>query len=238
MTTFANLFVAVNLQRLIFIPFMVLQTLTVRAQAVDDLFDQIQTLQSQTNIMVIGLEKVQNEAKIKTHGSPEQQMQQLLAPFNHVISRNVKGQIDRIVILNKKQKTEGNRIILPTSNQGNHLLVSVAISGNGSIWQTLDMLIDTGADMVVLPESMIAQLGLGNSAFTQRNIQTANGMVEAKLGLLQALKIAGETVDNVEAAFIPDSLLGDNSLLGMSVLGRYRMTIDDQSQTITLFKKE
>ena len=47
-------------------------------------------------------------------------------------------------------------------------MVSVAISGNGSIWQTLDMIIDTGADLVVLPESMIAQLGLADSAFTRK----------------------------------------------------------------------
>jgi len=238
MTTFAKLCAAVNLQRLIFIPFMVLKALSVQAQEADDLFTQIRILQSRTNIQVLGLERIQNEAKVIVHGSPEQQMQQLLAPFNHIVSRNAQGRIDRIVIINKKQKTDGDRIILPTSAEGKHLLVSAAISGNGSIWQTLDMLIDTGADMVVLPESMIDQLGLGNSIFNRRNIQTANGTVEAKLFFLQALKIAGETVENVEAAFIPDSLLGKNSLLGMSVLGRYQITIDDQSQTITLFKKE
>ncbi|HAJ80627.1 MAG TPA: TIGR02281 family clan AA aspartic protease, partial [Fibrobacteres bacterium] len=49
--------------------------------------------------------------------------------------------------------------------------------------------------------------------------------------------IAGETVENVEVAFIPDSLLGKNSLLGMSVLGRYQINIDDKTQLITLFKK-
>ena len=68
-------------------------------------------------------------------------------------------------------------------------------------------------------------------------MQTANGMTEAKIGMLQELKIAGETVENVEAAFIPDSLLGKNSLLGMSVLGRYQIHIDDKSQLITLLKK-
>jgi clan AA aspartic protease (TIGR02281 family) len=116
-------------------------------------------------------------------------------------------------------------------------MVSVAISGNGSIWQTLDMIIDTGADLVVLPESMINQLGLADSTFTRQKMQTANGMTEAKIGMLQELRIAGETLENVEAAFIPDSLLGKNRLLGMSVLGRYQINIDDKSQLITLFKK-
>ena len=93
-------------------------------------------------------------------------------------------------------------------------MVSVAISGNGSIWQTLDMIIDTGADLVVLPESMIAQLGLADSAFTRQKMQTANGMTEAKIGMLQELKIAGETVENVEAAFIPDSSFREKQLVG------------------------
>jgi len=172
-----------------------------------------------------------------TSGSLEQQIEQVLAPYNHIISRNAKGQIERIVIINKKQKPEVDRIVLPTSRQGNHFMVSVAISGNGSLWQTLDMVIDTGADLVVLPESMIDQLGLAESTFTRQKMQTANGMAEAKIGKLQELKIAGETLENVEAAFIPDHLLGKNSLLGMSVLGRYQINIDDTTQSITLFKK-
>jgi predicted aspartyl protease len=84
---------------------------------------------------------------------------------------------------------------------------------------------------------MIDQLGLADSTFTRQKMQTANGMTEAKIGILQELKIAGETVENVEVAFIPDPLLGKNSLLGMSVLGRYHLTIDDKSQLITLIKK-
>jgi clan AA aspartic protease (TIGR02281 family) len=99
------------------------------------------------------------------------------------------------------------------------------------------MLIDTGADLVVLPESMIAPLGLSESQFTLQKMQTANGLSDAKIGVLQELKIAGETVFNVEVAFVADRLLGDTRLLGMSVLGRYQMAIDDNLQAITLIKK-
>jgi aspartyl protease family protein len=226
--------------RLIAIYSLVLIALSAHAQNAedaDDLFKQIQSLQSRMNIQITGLARIQNEEKVITSGSLEQQIEQLLASFNHIISRNAKGQIERIVIINKKQKSEVNRIVLPTSLQGGHFMVSVAISGNGSIWQTVDMIIDTGADLVVLPESMINQLGLADSTFTKQKMQTANGMTEAKIGMLQELKIAGETVENVEAAFIADHLLGKNSLLGMSVLGRYQINIDDKTQLITLFKK-
>lgn len=240
MTTINYLTVSKHLRLLFISSLLLLLALNAHAQNTedaDDLFQQIQSLQSQMNIQITGLERIQNEEKVITSGSLEQQIQQLLATFNHIISRNAKGQIERIVIINKKQKPEVNRIVLPTSLQGNHFMVSVAISGNGRIWQTLDMIIDTGADLVVLPESMIDQLGLADSTFTRQQMQTANGMTEAKIGVLQELKIAGETVENVEVAFITDRLLGKNSLLGMSVLGRYQINIDDKSQSITLFRK-
>jgi aspartyl protease family protein len=226
--------------RFIALSWLVLLALGTQAQEAEeasDLFTQIQSLQNRMNIQITGLERIQNEAKVITRGSLEQQIEQLLASFNHIVSRNAKGQIESIVIINKKQKTEDHRIVLPTTLQGHHHMVSVALSGNGQLWQTLDMIIDTGADLVVLPESLITQLGLADSTFTRQKMQTANGMTEAKIGLLQELRIAGETIEQVEAAFIPDALLGKNALLGMSVLGRYQINIDDQSQLITLFKK-
>jgi aspartyl protease family protein len=216
---------------------LVLIALSVHAEDTNDLFAQIQALQNQNKIQVTGLERIQNAEKVMTSGNLEQQIKQLFAPYNHIVSRNTKGQIERIVIINKKQKRKDNRIVLPTSHQGNHFTVSVSLSGNGSVWQTLDMVIDTGADLVVLPESMIDQLGLTDSKFTTGKMQTANGMADAKVGLLQAVKIAGETVENVEVAFIADQLLGENRLLGMSVLGRYQVNIDDKAQLITLIKK-
>ena len=202
-----------------------------------DLFQQIQSLQSRMNIEITGLEKIQDEEKVITRGNPEQQIEQLLVSFNHITSRNAKGQIERIVIINKKQKPELSQIVLPTSVQGNHFIVSVDLTGNGSLWLTQDMIIDTGADVVVLPESMIDQLGLTNSIFAKQNMQTANGTTEAKIGKLKELKMGGESIENVDVAFVADSLLGKNRLLGMSVLGRYQINIDDKTQLITLFKK-
>jgi clan AA aspartic protease (TIGR02281 family) len=202
-----------------------------------DLFQQIQSLQSQMNIEITGLERIQDEEKVITRGNLEQQIEQLLVSFNHITSRNAKGRIERIVIINKKQKSEVDQIVLPTSVQGNHFVVSVDFTGNGALWLTQDMIIDTGADVVVLPESMIDELGLTDYPFSKQKMQTANGPTEAKIGKLKELKMAGESIENVDVAFIADSLLGKNRLLGMSVLGRYQININDKTQLITLFKK-
>jgi len=240
MTIIDRLITVSNPLCLLVISTLALMPINVQAQSAEDpdgLYKQIQSLQGLMAIKITGLEKIQDDEKVLTGGSLEQQLEQLLASYNHIVSRNTKGQIERVVIINKKQKTDTERIILPTTLQGNHFMVSVSISGHDGNWQTMDMIIDTGADLIVLPESMIKPLGLENSTFTQQKMQTANGMTNAKVGMLEELRVAGETVENVEVAFIADNLLGKNRLLGMSFLGRYQINIDDKSQLITLFKK-
>lgn len=202
-----------------------------------DLYEQILDVQSQLNIKIIGLDRIKNEEKIATRGNLNQQIEQLLASFNHIVGRNNKGDIERIVIVNKKQKSETQTIILPTTHQGNHYIVSTSLTGNGSIWESMDMVIDTGADIVVLPTSMISKLGMNSKKFSMQKMQTANGTTDAKIGVLHTLKLGGETINDVQVAFIADKLLGDHRLLGMSALNKYQITIDDQSQSITLIKK-
>lgn len=238
-----NIFAKVNLYKwvnFLFVRLFLITFLTVypqHASASDDLFTQIQTLQDQSKIEINGLEKIQNGEKILTHGNLEQQIKQLFSGYNHIVSRSPKGQVERIVILNKKEKPNDNRIQVPIQVKDNHSTVSVAFSGDGRIWQTMDMVIDTGADLVVLPESMIAQLGIAEDKFIGHTMQTANGIVQAKLVTLKEVKIAGESIENVETAFIPDYLLGGTPLLGMSVLGRYQINIDDKDHLITLIRK-
>jgi aspartyl protease family protein len=227
----------VKAARLLPLILALLPSYSLAEQARDSLLSQIQALQDQSGIRIEGLEKIQDEGKIQVSGNADQQIKQLFAHYNHITERNKKGKIDRIVILNKKQKPKDQRIVLPTHYAGNHFTVAVSVSGDGRLWQELEMVIDTGADLVVLPTSMIASIGLADSAFTPAKMQTANGIADAKIGMLKELRIAGEVVENVQAAFIADHLLGENRLLGMSVLGRYQLNIDENNRLVTLIKK-
>jgi aspartyl protease family protein len=216
---------------------IVLNALAENTDKSENLLTQIQSLQNQTGIQIEGLDKIQNDIKASSNGNSEQQIKQLFADYNHISIRNKKGKVERIVILNKKQPQKDNRIVLPATRQGSHFTVETAISGDGRIWQNVDMVLDTGADLVVLPESMIAAIGLSGGTFTPAKMQTANGEADAKIGILKELRIAGEIVENVEVAFVEDRLLGESRLLGMSVLGRFQLNIDDKNQLITLIKK-
>ena len=209
----------------------------VNAEETGDLLAQIRNLQSEYQIEISGLEKISNGNKVLTSGNLEQQVKQLLAGYNHVVTRSPKGKIQHIVIISKIQKTSHRRLVLPTSQQGGHNTVEVLVSGDGNSWLTLDMIIDTGADLVVLPASLIEPLGLMGLEFGNIRMQTANGMAVAETTKLKELRIAGEALNNVEAAFIDDRLLGGNKLLGMSVLSKFQVNIDDDAQIITLIKK-
>jgi clan AA aspartic protease (TIGR02281 family) len=112
--------------------------------------------------------------------------------------------------------------------------VTLTLEGaNGRRVQRL-LLVDTGADYVVLPSSLIGQLGLAPEGLRQQQVQTANGPTDAALGTLPAVWLKDQRIAGIEVAFIEDSRLGGNALLGMSLLGRFRVTIDDEQGRLVL----
>jgi clan AA aspartic protease (TIGR02281 family) len=184
----------------------------------------------------------------------------LLDGFDHVIVQDEGGGVDRIIILGEKvavvapplvvdgggsgfppgatpddgEGQPGDSIVLPTQRQGTSHAVSLSLEGpNGQRVQRV-LLIDTGSDHVVLPASLIGPLGISPGNLRMQSVQTANGTVDARLGTLSGVWLGETRVEGVSAAFIDDTRLGGNALLGMSLLGRFRVTIDDEQNQLTL----
>ena len=182
----------------------------------------------------------------------------LLEGFDHIIVQKPGGGVDRVLILGAKvpytppppqaaesgeekaTETEGGaqaEIVLETQRKGTSHAMTLTIEGeNGKRVQQV-MLLDTGADFVVLPASLIGPLGLRPNNLRRQSVQTANGTVDAQLGTLAAVWLGNQRVPGIAAAFIEDARLGGNSLLGMSVLGRFRVTIDDENNQVVLAGK-
>jgi clan AA aspartic protease (TIGR02281 family) len=182
----------------------------------------------------------------------------LLEGFNHIIVQKPGGGVDRVLILGAKApytppppqpakteeeettETQGGgqaEIILETQRRGTSHAMTLTIEGeNGKRVQQV-LLLDTGADFVVLPSSLIGPLGIRPNDLRRQSVQTANGTVEAQLGTLAAVWLGGQRVPGIQAAFIDDARLGGNALLGMSVLGRFRVTIDDEKNQVVLAGK-
>jgi len=95
-------------------------------------------------------------------------------------------------------------------------------------------MIDTGATTLVLPTSMMPELGFTPEDLHEGTSQTASGNVAVKLGLLRNVRVGAVSADNVEVSFIEDSQLKGNRLLGMSFLQRFKMMIDDAANELVL----
>ncbi|MBK1642516.1 hypothetical protein CKO12_11625 [Chromatium okenii] len=175
----------------------------------------------------------------------------LLENFNYVIVQSSAQRIEKVLILGEKTAvsapparaapssppTAAADIVLPTQRQGAAHVVAATLEGMNKQQLQQSLLIDTGAEQVVLPLSLLARLGLNPATLRERSVQTANGTVSARIGRLPALVLGTERLTNVAVAFIDDQRLGGQALLGMNVLGRFRMTIDDANNQITLVPK-
>lgn len=193
------------------------------------------------------------------------QLRALLENFDYVLVQNAEKGVEQVIILGEKvayvpppmvidneedqldqdadpdadpdAEANAEEIVLPTQRKGASHLLTLTLEGANARRMQQSLLIDTGADRVVLPASLIAPLGLDVNALRDQQVQTANGTVAARVGKVPALWLGETRIPDVAAAFIEDRQLGGQALLGMNVLGRFRMTIDDANSQVTLASK-
>ena len=192
---------------------------------------QARGLAEQGGIRLIGLDRLLDDAPPRSvTGSPQERIEALLEGYNYVIVE------DRLIVLGEKRwvPPPPKETVLTTRRSGRHHVVDAVLVGSEDTELPVRLMIDTGASVSVLPLSMAAELGLNPDEMTDREVQTVKGILVAKLGALRAMRLGREEIEDVEVAFIDDALLGDTRLLGMNVLGRYRMTLDDESNRVTL----
>ena len=223
--------------------------------------DELERLSAAHGFSVKGIEQVE-EALGRAEGDDLfRRLRRLLKAFDHVIVQDAEGGVEKVIILGAKtpgavppppvSEPEGGEtaatpdgegevsesdIVLETIRQGTQHAVTLALEGQGDARIEQTLLIDTGSDSLVLPASLAEQLGISPSDLSQREMQTANGKVDARVGKVPALWLGETRVTDIDVAFVEDAKLG-GGLLGMNVLGRYRMTIDDESNKLTLSPK-
>jgi len=139
-------------------------------------------------------------------------------------------------------ETNGPKTLtLKTSRNGPHHIVRAAVIGPNGHTQLVSFIVDTGATDVVLPASLIAKLGFRESELDPIGVQTANGVATGQRGYLRSLELGGpdqkDVLQHVAVMFMSDDDTGGYALMGMSVLGRYNMTIQDADDRIILMKR-
>jgi aspartyl protease family protein len=215
-----------------------------------DVATDLQRLATANGFELTGLEHTREAMSRVDTDALYPRLRELLDRFNSVIVQGPGDKIERVIILGPKvpvaapvadapaaEVNADHDIVVHTVRRGTAHAVNASLEGEGGQRISRTLVVDTGADLVVLPASLVPQLGLAAGAMQQREMQTANGKVSARIGTLPALWLGDTRIAGVAAAFIDDEKLGNNALLGMSVLGRYRMTMDDQHSLLTLGPK-
>lgn len=227
------------------------------ASTMADVEEELERLMAEHGFEVRGIEQTAEHEGRVDDTALVPRLRLLLDDFDHVIVQSSDGGVDRVLILGEKvavvvpptdygdlsddglldasEGQLGDSILIPTQRKGSSHSVDLTLQGpNGrKIQQTL--LIDTGSDHVVLPASLISTLGIAPNELIKQPVQTANGTVDARLGTLPGIYLDDiNRVEGVSVAFIEDSRLGGNALLGMSLLGRFLVTIDDEQNQLTL----
>ncbi len=197
------------------------------------LADQLDTLSIRNDFIILGLERTETHPPKRSRGKAQQQLKQLLSNFNYIMTHSIEGEVEKIIITGEKLVRQRG-VIIDTERHGNHHMIKGFISGLNPDKIEVAFMIDTGADYIALPESMLEPLGIPASSLKQISLQTANGKITGNLGRLKSVEIGNEVIENVAAAFLPDKALNGTKLLGMNVLGRYQITLDNKQQTMTL----
>lgn len=89
---------------------------------------------------------------------------------------------------------------------------------------SVDFIVDTGASFVVIPREVAKQAGIDTEGTAR--LQTANGTMDAPVASIGHLTIGALHAEDVHAIVHDVDAAGRVGLLGMNVLGAYRMTID------------
>lgn len=200
---------------------------------------QLAELAAAHGFAVQGLDKVGQESGKTVTGKLEQRLRLLLDGYDYIVLHDAKGAIQTVRISNRQSPATAsvNRFTVRTRRLGNHHLVEAEMVGRPASWQTMSLMVDTGASTVVLPESMITRLGFRLSDLDDGWSQTANGRVRTKTGALDSLRVGNAIARDVRVTFIADSRLAGKALLGMSFLDRFKVTLDDQRSEMVLVVK-
>lgn len=121
--------------------------------------------------------------------------------------------------------------VLPLQNRGDQFVVEAVIDGSHRI----NLLIDTGAAMTVLDESVLQRLGYNLNGQHQEFFSTANGVIEAPVISIQRLALGDASVGPLSVGALSLSLPGNiDGLLGMNFLRHYDFHIDQDRRELHL----
>ena len=124
----------------------------------------------------------------------------------------------------RREASAGQRIVM-TAGSGGHFITLGQING-----RSIQMLVDTGASLVVIGASDAERLGIKYRDAPSVSMGTANGMTQAWRVRLNSLRVGDVEVFDVEALVARESM--PFALLGNSFLTRFQMRRENDQLTL------
>jgi clan AA aspartic protease (TIGR02281 family) len=152
---------------------------------------------------------------------------------NRVIRNRL--EVKKLNMRNQRKAYELRPIEAPLLEQEGHLFAEVLL--NNKI--RTNLLIDTGASVIVLPREIGKALGVEpNRSNPKIYLRAADGRkLKAEMVILKSVKIRNLEVKNVHAAVLydkPRDMVYKDGLLGMSFLRKFNFKIDYENKKIML----
>ncbi len=113
---------------------------------------------------------------------------------------------------------------IPLRREGNSYYATVVVNGKAP----QDMIVDTGANSVVLPYKVALECGLKpeESAVTVIATVADGSKVKSKLVNLESVRVGKFTAENVECVVLPAEAKNAPMLLGMTFLSKFNFSIN------------
>jgi clan AA aspartic protease (TIGR02281 family) len=113
------------------------------------------------------------------------------------------------------------------------IILPIQVRGSGKICE-VDGLLDTGASYFVIATQDALELGHDLTLAPRLSVVTANGVVQAPLIVVESVQLGQYLARQVETLCL--DMVGDrvSSLLGLSLLSRFRLVLDYKARPAML----
>jgi clan AA aspartic protease (TIGR02281 family) len=169
------------------------------------------------------------------------QVSQAIEEYNQATGKTYKLGPSPSLAANEKRLQKFEETVLSDSielRQGRNRLWQVSVALNGQA--PVDMAIDTGASVVVLPWKMAQAVGLAPKPQDPKiNLQTADGtIIEGRRVVAETVRVGRFTADKVECAVLPETMPGAAPLLGLSFFKHFAYKIDTANSKLIMSQVE